>query len=473
MERTAQLARKNKDACGEGDGKPATLVQAMYALRSYVVHEAAVQLLTGADPTQILLLGAGLDTSFATERYRDLGVTRIFAVDLPSMIRQRQEIKQKEPDEAVPVEEVECDLNSDNLKERLVAHGFSLEQRTVVVLEMVLGYLSEEVVKTSILPFLASLPAYLVSYDVTLDPATSLGAQLLGEFAKRNAPLRCVRPSRKEHMELFLNAGFRRPTACYSMNEAIDVFGLAPASSPMPTPSPHFDEYASLAVMHNLYHLSLASSLCVPPGPHPPPQPLEIRPALDCDLKPARALYLAAFAAPAALYASVRKFTTKAAKRLRPERLLVAVEEGEVVGAVSITSLQPQQQQPSSSFADRGGETEMSCEVPPASSSDAEAEAETEAGEETGVELSHLCVADSRRREGLGLKLIKAALAQAPPCSVVHLSVLADQTDAQRLYLRLGFVEEGRTDCGGGCVVVHMKLRPSPHPPVKRQEAET
>jgi len=447
MERTAQLARKNKDACGEGDGKPATLVQAMYALRSYVVHEAVVQLLTGADPTQILLLGAGLDNSFATERYRDLGVTRVFAVDLPSMILQRQELKQKEPDEAVPVEDVECDLNSDNLKERLVAHGFSLEQRTVVVLEMVLGYLSEEAVKTSILPFLASLPAYLVTYDVMLDPATSLGAQLLREFAKRNAPLRCVRPSRKEHVELFLNAGFRRPAACYSMNEAIDVFGLAPGAGPMPTPSPHFDEYASLAVMHNLYSLSLLSSLCVPPGPHPAPQPLQIRPALDGDLKPARALYLAAFAAPASRYSSVRKFTTKAAKRLRPERLLVAVEEGEVVGAVSITSLQPSSPE---------GEMERS-HVP---SSDTEAEAE----EEATVELNHLCVAESRRRQGIGLKLIQAALARAPPDAAVHLSVLADQEDAHRLYLRLGFVEEGRTDCGGGCIVVHMKLSPKTKP---------
>ncbi|NTU76675.1 MAG: GNAT family N-acetyltransferase [Alphaproteobacteria bacterium] len=62
--------------------------------------------------------------------------------------------------------------------------------------------------------------------------------------------------------------------------------------------------------------------------------------------------------------------------------------------------------------------------------------------QETGAELEILtfCVAPSRRRRGVGERLLRHALAQVPLGGAMYLEVSAENAAARRLYERCGFL---------------------------------
>jgi len=471
---------------------------------------------------QLLLLGAGVDRSFETGKYTEAnGVRQTFAVDLPSVLQQREALERDQPSPC-PAANIAFDLNSrpsSGLVQLLQAAGFCSNTPTVVVLEMVMGYLDEYVVQTSLLPLLASLPVCIVSYDVLLDLRSSYGAELAAEFARHGAPLRCLRASPSAHAQFFVDSGFEAPGSVVTVPMAMAISALfGPGSKrlqclkPLGSPAPLLmDEYGSLGVLHQCYSVTVASSAALGavrlpislPAPFSPTR-LQTPPLLFCncathrgcenaneivadvirpvsidsagELSALAALYTNCFAPWAQRYAPVRRFTKAALKAFafssanvetdpsdfaakskssskwgKPEaELLVSMHSacGRPAGCVAVSlKLNSAYSIP----VDSNTKT-----LPPSSSSQHNSSPNLGVSE---AELQLLCVSESRRGEGLGKRLVQAALRRASewgPQTRIHLSVLRDQAAALRVYDRCGFVQCGEIDCGGGCTLLHL-----------------
>jgi len=517
--------------------KGTPLQNVLYFSRSCTIHalsqDAVTHLRQSCSGVQLLLLGAGLDRSFETgEMYtEENGVRRIFAVDLPSVLQQREALEREQPS-SCPAVNIAFDLNSRpslGLVQLLQAAGFCSNTPTVVVLEMVMGYLDEIVVQTSLLPLLASLPVCIVSYDVLLDLRSSYGAELAAEFARHGAPLRCLRASPSAHAQLFVDSGFKAPGSVVTVPMTIalgSLFGPGPGPGPgskrlqslksLGSPAPLLmDEYGSLGVLHQRYSVTVASSAALGavrlpislPAPfsltsmQSPPllfcncashrggendneivtdviRPVSIDNSAAGELSALAALYTSCFEPWAQRYAPVRRFTKAALKAFaissanietdssgfaakakskssskwgKPDaELLVAVHSacGRPAGCVAVSL------KPNSAYSvpvDSNNKT-----LPPSSSSQYHSTPNLGVSE---AELQLLCVSESRRGEGLGKRLVQAALCRASewgPQTRIHLSVLRDQAAALRVYDRCGFVQCGEIDCGGGCILLHL-----------------
>lgn len=475
MLRTAKIAN---DFRREGTtAQPLGVLDFLYRARLVVVHGFVRRLLSCLQgrKVQLLLLGAGLDESFQTKEYRDAGVGIVFAVDLPEVIAQRE----RGSPELV---NVSFDLNAGGgaLLQALEAARFNSSIPTIVVLEMVMGYVGECAVSSGLLPYLASLPTCVVSYDATINRQTSFGSSLFCEFARHGTPLQCTRSSPRTLAQLFIASGFGT-AVCHTISNALQLLGLGATSSSLQVDVDTakrvtFDEHAALGVLLSRYTVSLCGSwmlgtaplLPFAPALHasasasgqqnlcPPQRTKSCLCFCSCDLSCAFSLCIRAtrltdmgeLSAVAELYLSshqpwsrrfpqVAKFVNATHKTFLPLKknrrrwggtdavLLVAIHpdcDG-VVGCVAL-ALKP-------SRADVPSNRQM-------------------------LELSHVCVLERFRKIGVGARLIQAALDRTVSPSTIHLSVLQDQKEGLRLYRRFGFEQEGETDCGGGCVIVHM-----------------
>ena len=116
--------------------------------------------------TQVLLLGAGLDSR--CYRLRDeLGTAALFEVDHPvtaAIKRERLEaLFGARPDH---VTYVEVDFNTQDLAERLAAHGFDPAARTIVFWSGVTPYLEPEGVESTLRWFAAGTgPGSAICFD--------------------------------------------------------------------------------------------------------------------------------------------------------------------------------------------------------------------------------------------------------------------------------------------------------------------
>jgi methyltransferase (TIGR00027 family) len=110
-------------------------------------HEAALARALAEGVGQIVLLGAGYDT---TSLRLGLGGATLFEVDaLPTQQAKREVIRRHGlPDHAVRY--VPCDFERDTLSERLREHGFDVHARSLVAWWGVSFFLSEDAVHTTI-----------------------------------------------------------------------------------------------------------------------------------------------------------------------------------------------------------------------------------------------------------------------------------------------------------------------------------
>jgi methyltransferase (TIGR00027 family) len=122
------------------------------------------QLVRNTDATQIVLLGAGLDTR-AARLGRD-GV-RFFEVDHPStQATKRARLSELDgyPEQAATY--VSCDFETDDPIARLVAEGLDPGAPTLVLWEGVVHYLSEEAIRTTLHRIATGLdPRSLLVFD--------------------------------------------------------------------------------------------------------------------------------------------------------------------------------------------------------------------------------------------------------------------------------------------------------------------
>jgi O-methyltransferase involved in polyketide biosynthesis/GNAT superfamily N-acetyltransferase len=242
--------------------------------------------------TQLLIIGAGFDTSYETlysspssSNNWPLADT-VFAVDLPSVIEKRK----SNSSSSIGTRDVAADLcDIDSVSAGLASKGFDFGCRTVVVAEMVLNYLPTSVAVQRLLSYLAAsftaceTEAILVCYDfVQITEESHFSRLVLEKFRERGAPLGHVPRNQVTHKGFLQGAGWATAGVrdIQSVWAHFDRSGLTAASRYMCTrrqqqqqqegeieeerckkkPMP-FDEYAALALLEQRYSISVASNV--------------------------------------------------------------------------------------------------------------------------------------------------------------------------------------------------------------------
>jgi len=136
-------------------------------------HEAALARALADGVEQVVLLGAGYDTTSLRLR---LGGAALFEVDAPPTQHAKREVIRRHglPDHAVRY--VPCDFERDTLAERLAEHGFDPGARSLVAWWGVSFFLSEAAVRTTMADVAAlTAPGSQFMFDY-LDPAVVDGS---------------------------------------------------------------------------------------------------------------------------------------------------------------------------------------------------------------------------------------------------------------------------------------------------------
>ena len=210
---------------------------------------------------QLLVLGAGLDDYSA---YSSL-FSAVICVDLPAVITSRRDLYPLSQDILIA-----ADLNDSSslFRQLALVSSFSFSAPTVILTEFVLGYVRTSAVE-SLLSVLARqfTHAVLISYDLCL-PAPSDSPhpvnyyqKMLSSFANRKAPLLTCLPSKEAQSSLFFEKGWPHVWTC-TVQDFLLLF-TNPEERAYTNKGEPFDEYASLAVLHKQYVVTLASSNCV------------------------------------------------------------------------------------------------------------------------------------------------------------------------------------------------------------------
>jgi O-methyltransferase involved in polyketide biosynthesis len=180
----------NSTGCDEKTKKQSPLMNKVYSLRSNIMHKIVKSSVEYFDSckaeTQLLILGAGLDTSY--DKYSN----NVFVVDFPEVINQRSESDY--------VTRIGVDMTDvSGLVNELKSTGFKFTSNTVILVECVLCYIDE----TSCYTLLNTLSSLLRSsliclYDPMLEteglPGTNrFSQQMRNKFAERGAPLKVSR----------------------------------------------------------------------------------------------------------------------------------------------------------------------------------------------------------------------------------------------------------------------------------------
>jgi methyltransferase (TIGR00027 family) len=144
---------------------------------------------------QLVLLGAGYDS----RPYRmadELRDARVFEVDLPGLsARKREKVRSIVGEPPANVTYVEIDFTTQDLAERLSAHGHERDARTLYVWSGVAPYLPEDAVR-EVLAFVGSQPRAAIAFDYVFrevvegDDAYYGAPELLARLHRMGEPMR-------------------------------------------------------------------------------------------------------------------------------------------------------------------------------------------------------------------------------------------------------------------------------------------
>ena len=271
-----------------GTGRQTPLLNRFYHARSKIVQRMVsysidALAISKKHAVQILMLGAGLDTSLETSCCENTNVATIFAVDLPEVIEARQRSTAAVNNKAVML--VSADLRDvSSLWERLHDQGFDRSIPTVILLECVLCYIDT----SHVLSLLTSLSESLHggAIMVTYDPIVPLNHHptpdihnvstvnrsdnnmiapngyahmLYAKFSERGAPLlHCL--DSIEMCQHFIQSSCHWPhVTCHNIYDALRCFFTA-AERGIPCTAEPFDEFNALALLNRMYGVTLASN---------------------------------------------------------------------------------------------------------------------------------------------------------------------------------------------------------------------
>ena len=497
-----KIARTANEAlqCKEASSRTSPLLARAYRHRSEALHvivERALSAVRDSVTPQLLLLGAGLDTS-----YEKLYEASVFAVDLPSVMQQRT-VEQKSVGIIADLRDVSA------LTKGLADSGFDFGINTVILVEMVLNYLSSNAVEQLLSHLSMEFTKQgghpiLVCYDYfKLSERSDFSRVMQDAFRARGAPLEHVLTKRKDQHAFLHGAGWST-TCVKSMGATLATFhdkdlivNSVFRTAHTQGPTSFFDEHASLALLQKHYHVTIAGisaasaagkekdtllqlladlglsakyrsnggttlpgmpqeeSIAVP-GSSPIIFIRRLQQLDDRVLSDASELYTTTMRPYSDKYPAVGKFTKKAGKQIRNPWLhfkapggeegytlwVAEVDNAEAEGARAVVGL----------VGVRG----------PSNSSSPRTRGE--------LELCHMAVEESCRGKGVGTSLLRAALSylqQLPLPSLsswsLDLTVLVDLRQAQSLYSRAGFVPVGEpttlhSETGPPCSLQRMSL---------------
>ena len=264
-----------------GTGRQTPLLNRFYHARSKIVHRMVsysidALALSKKQVVQILMLGAGLDTSLETSCGENTNVATIFAVDLPEVIEARQRVTTAAVNNKAVIL-VAADLRDVNtLWQRLHDQGFDRSIPTVVLLECVLCYINTSHVSSLLTSLSESLHggAMMVLYDpiVPLNLLSPINDNdnpvilshgyahmLYAKFKERGAPLlHCVNSI--ELSQNFIQSSCHWPhVTCHNIHDALRCFFTA-AEREIPCTAEPFDEFNALALLNRMYGVTLAGN---------------------------------------------------------------------------------------------------------------------------------------------------------------------------------------------------------------------
>lgn len=422
---------------------------------------------------QLLILGSGLDRSY------NFGV-RTFHVDFDEVV---EEIC-REAEEASETDNKEsrqffigADLRQPHqLLEKLKLHlMFSTTAITVVLAESVLSYLEEKVVRQLLKLLQEQLRCFVVIYDPLLEKSQSgrfvaLSQSMNNTFASRNVPIQTALGS-VDATRKFLHSCSYENAFSMTMLQFLEICNMEEKEAIYKKmgidissiDNEPFDEFASLAALHNLYAISCASNIgwmfdqfvvnIFRPLPTAKYQPfisqykslksnlsLKLRAATSIDSTAIETVFVSSHEPFIQLSESVRKHIRKLKQQIfeslegchepsneRCFYVMENLESREVVGCACIT-INP-----------LGATNSKSSQV---------------------AHLTHLSVDSNYRGQGIGGHLLDQAIhhAQNLQCERIELTTLGDMRDARRLYASRGFMERNITLIGKSCQLVHISL---------------
>ena len=228
--------------------KRSPLTNRLYYARCSVVRRCVEMISSAFDMYQLLVLGCGHDDTYTVTH----SSAKIYYVDLPEIIPICSS--------AGNVHKICCDLNKPLcLFPLLSVHSFDFATPTIVILECVLGYLDPAANQTLLVELQRRISkCSIVLYDPIASHTSSYTASLLKHFRAHNATLRSVYPTSYSLYSTLRNAGWRHILSM-NMYQALELF-CAPSERRVECSVEPFDEYAALAALHKIYHVSIISN---------------------------------------------------------------------------------------------------------------------------------------------------------------------------------------------------------------------
>ena len=238
----------------------------MHRISSLVLSSIPQNISIGGRDSQILIIGAGLDTSYNALK------SSIFVLDCPEVLGERSRLFEDE----CSVNYITVNFNNiSNMHDKLVKKNFQYGEFTLIVIECVLCYNDPNCVEHLLSYFSANLKnSFLVIYDPLVNTENEKSIEssdfyddFSGHFRSRKVPIKFSFQSCPNAYNI-LRSHFPHVN-CYTMSQASILLGSLRQSSPPPhvledstqnEQGEPFDEYASLALLHNSYGIFLASS---------------------------------------------------------------------------------------------------------------------------------------------------------------------------------------------------------------------
>lgn len=231
------------------------LLNRVYQARSCLITKAVEASVSASTPgklnMQLLVLGAGLDTTYLT------CADKVYLVDY-------QDVLDRHTNLPAHVTLVPGDLvEKEQLLAALSSSKFNFSAHTVVLVECVLGYINSEAAARMLRSITKAIPvSMIITYDPVLAYTDVVGdgfsAKMHCKFAERDAPLLGCAQSVQEYSARFTTAGYAHVNAC-TIYQALQLYLSREERATSVTLEP-FDEFASLALLHRHYALCIGST---------------------------------------------------------------------------------------------------------------------------------------------------------------------------------------------------------------------
>jgi len=227
------------------------LVHAVYYMRHRLVDTVLREVIERSTFTQMLILGAGTDTSFwRLEMATKAPHIKWFEIDFPHNLEAKQKLLDQNYGKADNYHPVPSDLrNMNQVGENLAKNGFDFNVQTFVLSEVVLAYLTDQYSTKCIEWLGAKLPkCFFVEYE-QFQPSSSFGQIMTRHFDKMGSPLKTIKqlPTLEHRRSRLSNAGF----VDHRVMPMIDIGLTLPQLEP-------FDEWEALHTVMKHYYVGFS-----------------------------------------------------------------------------------------------------------------------------------------------------------------------------------------------------------------------